>query len=146
MTQQCIQSTGPQTDAPTIQLTESNASHANTTASTSGTAPPLTANRKQSDTSAVSETTISPASLMLLNGDRRRKLSSKEFLLIKLCSKTASLGYLSKKFHVSREHVRRIIERDEGFCSKCQKWKSSGEIVLTDSGDDLDWTCDDCLQ
>ena len=145
MNNPCIACTGAP-DAQTTPPPESNASPANITASTSGSAQSSTESVKTTDMSASSETTVSPAnSTKSLNGDRRRTLSSKEYLLIKLCAKTASLGYLSKKFLVSREHIRRIVERDEGFCSSCQKWKASGEIVLDPSGEDIDWKCDGCL-
>jgi hypothetical protein len=128
--------------------TGGNASAAQSTALTCSAASGLTTTLPLSPPGpAFSKPPASPAnSIKSLNGDRRRKLSSRDCLLIKLCSKTASLGYLAKSFQISSKHVQTILRRPGGLCRTCQKWREKGDIVLSQDGQDIEWECDGCIK
>ena len=80
--------------------------------------------------------------------DRRRKLSSRDYLVIKLASRSHSLSQLAKIFQVDRSWIRRILTRRKLRCPICRAWKPQRQGVVLRSEHDAKqflWVCSACL-
>lgn len=77
----------------------------------------------------------------------RRKLSSRDLLLIELGKTTHSLNELAHIFKISRRYV--IYLTKKGIrCPICKAWKPKDQgRVMQDEKDSTKffWVCDDCL-
>jgi hypothetical protein len=80
--------------------------------------------------------------------DRRRKLSSRDYLVIQLASRSHSLSQLGKIFGVDRSWIRRILRKPNLRCPICRKWKPKRQGVVLRSETDAKqflWVCSACL-
>jgi|SRR5271157_1249681 len=81
--------------------------------------------------------------------DKRRKLSSRDLLVIYLASKTHSLRELSKTFKVSSKHLANLLKKGRLRCPICRKWKvlKSGFVLRNDRNPKIIlWICRRCIK
>ena len=134
-----------------LQPTEPNATPAPTTESSSS--PSNSEKAPSSETGSASSSTkkVRRASWKRQNlrgwKDRRRKLSNRDFLLIKIAAQTHSLGELAQTFQVDRSWIRRVLESPSLHCLVCHQWKdeTTGKILrAVDDARILLWICKEC--
>jgi hypothetical protein len=79
--------------------------------------------------------------------DRRRKLSTRDYVTLKLASETHSIGELSKIFKIHENWVRRILRSPNLRCPICRKWKLRGTIFKSETNPEhFLWICRDCIK
>lgn len=135
---------------PKRRPTDGNASHATSTESTSSQAPSLTGNEtsRSGDAYLLSRAKSASSTRSLPFQDHRRKLSSRDYLLIQLSAENHSISELSKIFQVHRDTIRKLIRNPNLRCPICRKWKHRRLGVLFRSEirvRDMMWICKACI-
>jgi DNA-binding CsgD family transcriptional regulator len=80
--------------------------------------------------------------------DPRRKLSSRDYLVIQLSAKNHSLSQLSRIFQVHVNTIRKIVRSPNLWCPTCKRWKDRNSGVIFRSeirSKTLLWICNDCV-
>ena len=82
--------------------------------------------------------------------DRRRKLSSRDLLALKLSSHEYSLRYLSRLFQVGRDLIRQVTRSPNLRCPICREQRPFAKGAVLRSEKDPKriflWICGDCIK
>ena len=81
--------------------------------------------------------------------DRRRKLSSRDILVIYLASRTHTAHWLGQSFQVSAKYIAHVLKNGRLRCAVCKEWKAprSGLVLRNDQNPKIMlWICRRCIK